>query len=102
MKTDTQLKRYLFLALLLVAFLLSGYIAFFTYRHYGVVARGIVGLVLIRRLLYWRKDSDSDIDVGTMLSDPQKGKYMIWALTLPMFSYWAAAQTYEMVLFIWK
>lgn len=102
MKIDLQLKRYIFMLSLLAAFLLSGYIAFLIARHYGVVAKGIVGVVLIYRLLFWGKGSDPNIDIGTMLSDPQKGKYIFWTLTIPMVSYWAAALIYEMVLFFWK
>jgi accessory gene regulator protein AgrB len=102
MKIDIQLKRYVFIASLLIVFLLSGYIAFLTYRYYGIVARGIVGLVLIYRLLFWRTDSDPDIDIDTKLSDRQKGKYIILTFIIPMISYWAAAQIYEMVLFFGK
>ena len=102
MKTGARIKEYAFIALLICVFLLSGYTAFLTYRYYGIVARGVVGLVLIYRLIFWGRDTDPDVDIDAMLLDPKKGKYIIFAFTIPMVSYWAAAQIYEMVLFFWK
>jgi len=52
MKTETRIKRYAFITLLMVLILLSVSIALITYRYYGVVARGILGLVLMYLLFF--------------------------------------------------
>ena len=102
MKTGNQIKRYAFITLLIVLVLLSVSIAFVTYRYYGIVARGISGLVLIYLLFYTGRYSNMDVSLDTLLLDPKKGKYLISALILPLISYWATLQIYEMILFFGK
>ncbi len=102
MKTGIQIKKYAFIILLIVLVLLSIFIAFITYRYYGVVARGITGLVMLYLLFFSGRYSKTDISIDTMLLDPKKGKYLIFALIDPLISYWATLQIYEMVLFFWK
>lgn len=43
-----------------------------------------------------------DVTIDTIPLDPRKGKYIISALIVPLISYWAKAQIYEMVLFFWQ
>lgn len=90
------------MALLTILILLSVTIALITYRYYGVVARGILGIILIYLLYYFGKSSNMDVSTDTLLSDPKKGKYLISAFVVPLISYWAVAQIFEMILFFWK
>ena len=100
MRTEIRKKRYAWIALLIVLVSLSVFIAGISYRYYGIVARGILGLVLLYLLFSFV--SEMDVSIDTLLSDPKKGKYVISAFILPLISYWATAQIYEMVLFFWK
>ena len=102
MKTATQIKRYAFITLLIVLVLLSIFIAFVTYRYYGVVARGILGLILTYLLFFGDRYSKMDVSFDVLLLDPKKSKYLIAALIVPLISYWTAAQIYEMILFFTK
>jgi len=102
MKTGIQIKRYTLIALLTILFLLGIGTAFLTYRYYGVVVRGITGLVLMYLLFYVGRHSKIDVSIDTLLVDPQKGKYLIAAFILPIISYWATLQIMEMILFFRK
>jgi len=102
MKTTISIKRYAWIALLIVVVLLSVAIAVISYRYYGIVARGISGMILIYLLFYAGRYSNMDVSLDTLLSDPKKGKYLISALILPLISYWATLQIYEMILFFMK
>lgn len=102
MKTSAPIKRYALIAFLTVLFILGVSIAFLTYRYYSVVARGILGIILIYLLYFFGKHSEMDITIDKMLSDPKKGKYLISAFVVPIISYWATIQLVEMVLFFWK
>ena len=102
MKARTRLTRYTWIALLTSLSLLSVAIALVTYRNYGVVARGISGLVMLYLLYFFGRYTKMDISMDTLLLDPRKGKYLISALILPIISYWATAQILEMLLFFWK
>jgi|RhiMetdeSRZDD1v2_1073273.scaffolds.fasta_scaffold15562_14 ABC-type arginine transport system permease subunit len=102
MKTEIQIKRYGFIALLIVLILLSISIAFLTYRYYSNVVRGILGLVLLYLLFFGGRYAKNDVSIHTMLLDPKKGKYLIVAFIDPLISYWATLQIYEMILFFWK
>ena len=88
--------------MLIVLVLLSLFIAIITYRYYGVLARGITGLVLLYLLFFSGRHSKMDVSIDTMLLDPKKGKYFIFALIDPLISYWATLQIYEMILFVLK
>ena len=102
MKTEIRIRKYAFITLLIVLVLLSLFIAFITYRYYGAVARGITGLVLLYLLFFGGRHSKMDVSIDTMLLDPKKGKYLIFALIDPLISYWATLQIYEMILFVLK
>jgi uncharacterized MnhB-related membrane protein len=102
MKTESRLRRYALITLLIVLILLSVYIAFITYRYYGVVARGILGLVTLSLLYFFGRFTNMDVTMDIVLSDPQKGKYLISAFIVPLISYWAVAQIYEMILYFWR
>jgi len=102
MKTEIRIKRYAFITLLISLVLLSVSIAFVTYRYYGVVARGILGLILTYLLFFGDRYSKMDVSLDALLLDSKKGKYLIAALVDPLISYWTAAQIYEMILFFWK
>ena len=88
--------------MLIVLVLLSVSIAFITYRYYGVVVRGILGLILTYLLFFGDRYSKMDVSLDDLLLDPKKGKYLIAALVVPLISYWTAAQIYEMILFFTK
>ena len=102
MKTEFQMKRYVWISLLTVLILLSVPIALITYRNYGLVARGISGLVLLYLLFFSGRYSKTDVSIDKMLLDPKKGKYLIFALIDPLISYWTVMQIYEMILFFTK
>jgi hypothetical protein len=105
MKTENPMKpvkRYAFIALIIVLVLISISIAFVTYRYYGVVARGILGLYLTYLLFFGDRYSKMDVSLHTLLLVPKKGKYLIAALVDPLISYWTAAEIYEMILFFTK
>ena len=78
------------------------FLAFKSYRYYGVVARGILGLILTYLLFFGDRYSKMDVSLDTLLRDPKKSKYLIAALVVPLISYWTAAQIYEMFLFLTK
>jgi lipopolysaccharide export LptBFGC system permease protein LptF len=52
MNTGARIRRYAFVASLIVVTLLSMYVAIQTYRNYGIVARGILGIVVLITLLW--------------------------------------------------
>ena len=102
MNTETRIKRYAFITLLISLVVLSVSLAFVTYRYYGVVARGILGIFFTYLLFFGGKYSKNDVSLEAVLLDPKKVKYLIDALILQLISYWTAAQIYEMILFFTK
>jgi len=102
MNISVRIKKYAFIAFLIILILASVSIALITYRYYGVIARGVLGFILIYLLYFFGRYSNMDVSTETLLSDPKKGKYLISAFVVPLISYWAMAQIYEMVLFFWK
>jgi hypothetical protein len=102
MKKEFPKKRYALSVLLIILGLLGVSIALITYRYYGVIARGILGLVLLYLLYFFGRYTIMDVSMDTLLLDPRKGKYLISAFVVPVISYWATAQIYEMILFFWK
>lgn len=102
MNTGVRIRRYAFVASLIVITLLSMYVAIQTYRYYGVVARGILGIVVLYLSLFFGKYSGMDVSNETLLADPRKAKYIIAAVSASLISSWAALQIFEMILFFWK
>lgn len=102
MKTGIQTKRYALIALLIVLFLLSVFIAFITYRYYDVVVKGILGIVLLYLSFFFVKHSKIDVSINTLLSTPKKAKILIFALISPIISYWSTMLVIEMILFFKK
>jgi hypothetical protein len=102
MKKEILIKRYTLSALLIVLILLGISIALITYRYYGVVAKGILGLIQLCLLYFFGRYTNMNVSMDTLLLDPKKGKYLISAFVVPLISYWATAQIYEMILFFWK
>ena len=102
MKTGIRIRRYAFVASLIVVILLSMYIAIQTYRYYGVVARGILGIIVLYLSLFFGRYSGIDVSNETLLADPRKAKYIIAAVAATLISSWAMLQIAEMILFFWK
>ena len=102
MQKKFQLRKYVAIAFSIILFSLSIYLAFVTYRHYGVVVRGISGIVLSYLLFFFIKHSKIDLSTDAFLVAPQKTKYLIFELFIPIISYWAAMQIIEMILFFKK
>jgi hypothetical protein len=102
MKTGFRLNRYTLIALLVALFLLGVYIAFITYRHYGIQVRGILGLVLIYLLFFFGRYSKIDMSIDALLIAPQKAKLFFFAFIGPIISYWATMHIIEMILFYLK
>jgi uncharacterized membrane-anchored protein YitT (DUF2179 family) len=99
MKSRTQINRYILIAVLVVLVSFGISLAFFVYRNYGVIARGVSGIALLFLLFFFGKRSNLDVSFEYLLLDPQKRKYLISALVVPMLSWFACAQIYEMILF---
>jgi len=99
MKTN-QLNKYILIALLIVLVLFSVYVAFITYRHYSILARGTVGLVLLYLLFSFTRYSD--VSINTLLISPPKAKFFLFAFVDPIIAYWATMQIIEMILFYIK
>src|SRR5262245_251127 len=101
MKTETRIRRYALIVLLIGLFLLSGYIAYITYQ-YSIIVRGILGLVLMYLLFFFVAHSNIDISIDTLLLTPNKVKYFTFGFVGPIISYWATMQVIEMILFFGK
>ena len=99
MKVETQAKRFALLALLVLVVLLSLGTAFLTYRYYSFIVRGILGVVLLY-LLFLGGSSTKDVSFKAVLSNPQKGKYFIYAFIDPLLAYWATMEVIEMILYL--
>jgi hypothetical protein len=102
MRTKFQLRKLVVIALSIVLFFVSVYLAFLTYSHYAVVVRGISGFVLSYLLFFFVKHSKMDLSTDALLVTPQKGKYLLFEFFIPIISYWAAMQIIEMILFFRK
>jgi uncharacterized membrane-anchored protein YitT (DUF2179 family) len=102
MKSRIQVKRYILIVVLVVLISFSISLAFFVYRNYAVIARGVSGIALLFLLFFFGKRSKLDISFEDLLLDPQKSKYLISALVVPLLSWFAFAQIYEMILFFLK
>jgi hypothetical protein len=102
MKSRIQNNKYILIVVLVALVLFSISIAFFVYRNYGVIARGISGIALLFLLFFFGKRSKLDVSLEYLLLDPQKSKYLVSALVVPILSWFACAQIYEMILFLLK
>lgn len=66
MKTEIRIRKYALMSLLVILILLSVSIALITYRYYGVVARGVLGLAMFNLSIYasqMAKTGSTDHDV---------------------------------------
>ena len=77
-------------------------LAFSVYRYYGAIARGVSGMALLFLLFFFGKRSNLDVSFEHLFLDPQKSKYLISTLVVPLLSWFAFAQIYEMILFFMK
>jgi len=102
MKTANRIKRYALIALLIALFLLTLFTALVTYRYYGVVARGILGLVLLYLLYFFGRYSKIDVSLDILLLAPKKGKYLIAAFIGGIICSWATIQIIEMISYFTK
>jgi ABC-type arginine transport system permease subunit len=102
MKEKIQFKKYTLMIGLLALTSLGIYLAFYLYRYYGVIARGISGVALVCLLFFFGKRSNLDVSIDYLLSNDQKGKYFISAFVAPILFWFAFAQIYEMILFLLK
>ncbi len=97
-----RIKKYALMGSLTILISFSISVAFVTYRYYGVVARGVTGLVLLYLSYSFGRYSKMEVSIDDILMDPRKGKYLISAFVVPLITYWAFMQIYEMILFFWK
>ena len=102
MKTELQIKRYSLIALLIALFLLTLFTALVIYRNYGVVARGILGFVMLYLLYIYGRYSKIDVSLDTLLLTPKKVKYLIAAFIGGIICSWATILIMEMILFFTK
>jgi len=101
MKTEIRFTRYTLIAVLIALFLISFYMAIII-SQYIIVVNGILGLVVMYLLFFYIRFSKIDVTIDTLLLDPKKFKYFIFALIGPLISYLAVMQIYETVLFFLK
>ncbi|NOH02421.1 MAG: hypothetical protein HND47_10950 [Chloroflexi bacterium] len=97
---NKNLAKYGLISVLIAITLLGVLIAGFSYRFNSAIPRGITGGVTLFLLYYFGRHTKMDVSTEDFLRDSQKGKYFIAVLFVPMISYWAAAQIYEMILFL--
>jgi len=102
MKSRIQVNRYVLIAVLVILASFSIFLAFHVYRNYGVIARGVSGIALLFLLFFFGKRSNLDVSFEYLLLDSQKWKYLISAFVVPILSWFACAQIYEMILFLLK
>lgn len=102
MNKKNQFTKYALMIALLALTSLSIYLAYCLYRYYGVVARGISGVALAFLLLYFGKRSNLDVSIDYLLSNDQKSKYFISAFVAPILFWFAFAQIYQMLLFLFS
>lgn len=95
-----NLTKYGWVVLLIAITALSILIAGFSYSYNSTIPRGIAGGVTLFLLYYFGKKAKMDVSTEDFLRDKQKGRFFVAAFIVPMISYWAAAQIYEMILFI--
>jgi hypothetical protein len=81
--------------LILLAFL-GIYIANRTYQH-EVIVEGVLGLAFLYLQFYYIKHSRIDASMDTMLADPKKQKYLLYAFAGPGIAYWAIGGFLDMV-----
>ncbi len=94
-----EIKRYAFIALLIILSIFGGLVALFTYRDYGYLARGILGFVTLSLLYYFGRYKNLDVSWQALLSDPKKEKYLILAPVVSVISGWAVIQIAAAFLF---
>lgn len=86
--------------LLIVITVTSVFIGGFSYRLNNAIPRGILGGITIFLLYYFGTSARLDVSNAEFLRDSRKGKFYIAAIIVPAISYWAAAQIYEMIIFL--
>jgi hypothetical protein len=102
MKIKEQFQKYVIIAILVASVLISLLLAFHIYRQYAVLARGISGVGLAILLFYFAKHSGLDAPLSELYMDKDKIKYIVSALIIPLLSYFASLQIYELYLFLMR
>src|SRR5262245_11733653 len=102
MKTESKIRRYSLIAILITLFLLTLFTAFVIYRYYDVVARGILGLVVLYLLYIYGRYSKIDVSLDILLLTPNNGKYLIAAFIGGIICAWATILIMEMLSFFVK
>jgi hypothetical protein len=102
MKTESKIKRYSLIAILIALFLLTFFIALVIYRYYDVVVRGILGLIMLYLLYIYGRHSKIDVSLDILLLTPNKGKYLIITFVGGLISAWATILIMEMISFFVK
>ena len=102
MKIETPIKRYAFIVLLMSLFLVTLFTAVLIYQYYGVVARGILGLVMLYLLYFFGRYSNIDVTLDSLLLASNKGKYVIAAFLGGIMASWSTIQVIEMLSFFMK
>jgi ABC-type arginine transport system permease subunit len=100
MKNGRQFRKYTLMIMLLALTALSIYLAFFLYRHYAVIARGISGLTLVLLLFFFGRQANLDVPLDDLWVDSKKSKFIISALVAPFLFWFGFAQIYELILFV--
>jgi hypothetical protein len=102
MESSTGIKRYAFIALLILVVLLSLCTAFFAYRYYSFIVRGILGVVFLYLLFDGRSLTKYDPPFRTVILEPKKVKYFVYAFIDPLLACWATLEILEMILYLRK
>lgn len=67
---------------------------------YEMIAKGILGFVVLYLLFFYIKHSKIDASMGTMLSDPRWYRYLLYALVGPGIAYVAMGYVYDLLSFL--
>jgi len=70
--------------------------------QYEVAVGGILGLVVMYLMFRYIRLSGTDVSIDSLLLDPSKTKYFVFAILGPLISYLATMKIVEMIEFILK
>lgn len=101
MKTKDHISRYMLIFAWITLAALGLYIANRTY-HYEVIVKGLLGFAVLCLLFFYVRHSGIDATLDTMILDPKKYRYLIFAFIGPIVAYWAMGVFYDMLFLLFK
>lgn len=71
-------------------------------HQYEIIVKGVLGLIVLYLQFNFIKSSGIDASMDSMLSDPKKYKYLIYALVGPGIAYWSTGGLFDMISWLVK